>query len=118
MGLANGLLISLAIFFTATDLPKTTSILGLLYTLYDNKPACAYALGAMILVLSWGAVIGVHTWHSRIAWSLSRDKGFPFHAHLKRLAPAPFHTPLWSILWGVCWITLCGVPVSRLVDGL
>ncbi|KAH8688662.1 choline transport protein [Talaromyces proteolyticus] len=108
IGLCSGLAINLAIFFAATDLSKTTSILELLYTVYNGNPICAYVIGAMILVLSWGAVIGVHTWHSRIAWSLSRDKGFPFHSHLQKLAPAPFHTPLWAILWGVCWITLCG----------
>ena len=108
IGLCSGLTINLAIFFAATDLPTTTSILDLLYTVYNDNPTCAYVLGAMIMVLAWGAIIGVHTWHSRIAWSLSRDKGFPFHSHLQRLAPAPFHTPLWAILWGVCWITLCG----------
>lgn len=108
IGLCSGLLINLAIFFSATDLPNTTSILGLVYTVYDGNPTCAYVLGAMILVLAWAAIIGVHTWHSRIAWSLSRDKGFPFHSYLQRMAPAPFHTPLWAILWGVCWIALCG----------
>lgn len=108
IGLISGMTIVLAIFFTATDLPHTTSILGLLYTVYNGNPNCAYVLGVMILLLAWGAVIGVHTWHSRIAWSLARDEGFPFHSHLKTLAPAPFHTPLWAILWGVCWITLCG----------
>lgn len=109
MGFVTGILIVLAIFFTATDLENLTSILGLLYTLYDNNPACADALGVMILILAFGAIIGCHTWHSRIAWSLSRDKGFPFHAHLKKLAPVPFHTPMWAILWGACWISLCGV---------
>ena len=107
-GLLVGLCVVLAIFFAATDLDTTTSILGLLYTVYDGDPRCAYVVGAAILVLAWGAVIGCHTWHSRIAWSLSRDKGFPFHAHLQRLAPAPFHTPLWAILWGSCWVSICG----------
>ena len=107
-GLCVGLCINLAMFFAATDLPTTTSILGLVYTVYNGNPTAAYVLGAMIMVLAWGAIVGCHTWHSRIAWSLSRDKGFPFHGHLQRLAPAPFHTPLWAILWGVCWITLCG----------
>lgn len=108
LGLCNGLMISLAIFFTATDLENTTSILALLYTLYDGNPTCAYVLGTVIILLTWGAMIGIHTWHSRIAWSLSREKGFPFHSYLKVRAGAPFHTPLWAILWGVCWITLCG----------
>ena len=109
IGLCVGLCINLAMFFAATDLDTTTSILGLIYTVYNGNPTCAYVLGSMIMVLAWGAVIGCHTWHSRIAWSLSRDKGFPFHGHLQRLAPAPFYTPLWAILWGVFWITLCGI---------
>lgn len=108
-GLLVGLSVVLAMFFAATDLETATSILGLLYSVYDGDPRCAYVLGTAILILAWGAVIGCHTWHSRIAWSLSRDKGFPFHRHMQTLAPAPFYTPLWSILWGSCWVSICGL---------
>lgn len=103
----SGLLVNLAIFFAATDLEKTISILGLLYEVYGN-PTCATVLGVFISVSVWGSVIGIHTWQSRIVWSLSRDRGFPFHSRMSQLAPSPFHTPMWAILWGTCWISLCG----------
>lgn len=103
----NALAINIAIFFAATDLPNTVSLLGLLSDVYGN-PVCATVLGILVCMSVWGSVIGIQTWQSRISWSLSRDKGFPFHSRLSQLAPAPFHTPVWAVLWGTCWITLCG----------
>ena len=108
IGFIFGLSVNLAIFFAATDLDNTTSILGLVNIVYDGDLRCAYALGSVAMVFAWGSVIGGHMWHTRIAWSLSRNKGFPFHSHLRKLAPAPFHTPLWALLWGTCWVSLCG----------
>jgi choline transport protein len=108
IALVTGLLTNLAIFLAANDLENTTSILGLLYDVFNGNPTCAIAIGAFITVSVWGSVIGIHTWHSRIAWSLSRDKGFPFHSFLSQLAPAPFHTPAWAVLWGTAWMAICG----------
>lgn len=108
MGFAVAFPINIAIFFKATDLENTFSIFGLLYAAYDNNASPAIVLGAFMALAVWGSVIGIHTWQSRIVWSLSRDKAFPFHGRMSRLAPAPFHTPIWAILWGSCWITVCG----------
>lgn len=108
MGFAVAFPINVAIFFKAPDLENTTSIFELLYTAYNGNTAPAIALGSFMILATWGAVIGMHTWQSRIVWALSRDKAFPFHGRMSQLAPAPFHTPLWAILWGSCWITLCG----------
>lgn len=103
-----GLATNLAVFFAADDLETTTSILSLLYTVYDNNLTCATVLGSLVAFSVWGSVIGIHTWQSRIVWSLSRDKGFPLHSRMSRLAPAPFHTPAYAICWGGCWISLLG----------
>ena len=105
---SQGLLINTTIFFVATDLDNTTSILGILYTIYNGNVVCASVIGAFIALSVFGAIIGVHTWQSRIVWSLSRDKGFPFHSRMSQLAGSPFYTPTWAILWGACWMSLCG----------
>jgi choline transport protein len=108
IGLVVGLAINIAMFFAANDLANFTSIVALLYDIYDENPACAYALGSLLIVSVMSAVACAHAWHSRVTWALSRDKGTPFHAYMSRLAPAPYHTPLWATVWGACWISLCG----------
>ncbi|KIW71916.1 hypothetical protein PV04_00143 [Phialophora macrospora] len=108
MGFIVAFPINVAMFFKATDLENTVSIFYLLYTSYRQNSTPAIVLGSFMVLATWGALIGMHTWQSRIVWSLSRDKGFPFHSHMSRLAPAPFRTPLWAILWGSCWVTVCG----------
>lgn len=110
VGLATviGVMINLAVFFAATDLENTTSIIALFYAVYHNNPICAYILGVMILLVVFNALAGNHALQARVIWALSRDKGTPFHSHMDRLAPAPFYTPLWATLWGVLWVGLCG----------
>lgn len=103
-----GIMINLAIFFAATDLPNVTSLIALLDVVYDGNPACAYVLGILVLLVVFNALAGGQALQARIVWALSRDKATPFHAHMSRLAPPPFYTPLWATLWGVCWIGLCG----------
>lgn len=108
MGFAVAFPINIAVFFKAPDLENTFSIFGVLYAAYNENASPAIALGSFMVLATWGAVIGMHTWQSRIVWSMSRDRAFPFHNRMSRLAPAPFNTPLWAILWGSCWVTLCG----------
>ncbi|KEF60311.1 uncharacterized protein A1O9_01871 [Exophiala aquamarina CBS 119918] len=108
MGFIVAFPINIAVFFKAPDLENTFSILGVLYAAYSDNATPALALGAFMVIATWGAVIGMHTWQSRIVWSMSRDRAFPFHSRMSRIAPAPFRTPLWAILWGSCWITICG----------
>lgn len=108
MALLIGIMMSLAIYFAAFDLEKTTDIIALLNMVYNNNPTCAYVFGAGFLLCLVNALASAHAWQARITWSLSRDKGTPFHSYMSRLAPAPFYTPLWATLWGVCWVGLCG----------
>lgn len=108
IGAITGLLTVIAIFFAAYDLPDTVHIVSLLYQIYHENPIPGLVLGSILLLSTWTSLIGIHTWQARIAWSLSRDKGFPFYAYLSRLAPAPFDTPLWAHLWSSTWIALCG----------
>lgn len=103
-----GIMISLAIFFAAVDLSNVTSLVALLNTIYNGNPACAYGLGILVVLIVFNALAGNQALQSRIVWALSRDKGTPFHSYMSRLAPAPFHTPLWATVWGIFWIGLCG----------
>ncbi|KAG5936684.1 hypothetical protein E4U53_000168 [Claviceps sorghi] len=50
---------------------------------------------------------GQYIW-SRLAWTISRDGGFPLRRHLARVLPAPFHTPLWSLAWSAACSALFG----------
>lgn len=108
MGLLVGIMMSLAIFFAASDLENTTDIISLLNAVYNNNHTCAYVFGGALLLCLINALASAHAWQARITWSLSRDLGTPFHTYMRRLAPAPFHTPLWATLWGTCWVGLCG----------
>lgn len=108
IGLAVGTATNLAMFFAATDLPNTTSLVGLLLQVYKGNPACAYVIGTMVCLIVFNALAGIHTWQARITFALSRDRGTPFHAHMGKLAPAPLFTPVWATFWGVAWIGLCG----------
>lgn len=108
MGFVVAFPINVAMFYKAVDLPTTTSIIEILYISYSGSTTAPTAFGALIILATFGAVVGAGTWQSRIVWSLSRDKGFPFHSRMSRMAPSPFNTPLWAILWGSAWITVCG----------
>ncbi|KEF62032.1 uncharacterized protein A1O9_00004 [Exophiala aquamarina CBS 119918] len=109
MGCLVGVMISLGIYFAAFDLDKTTDIIALLNMVYRGNPTCAYVFGVALLGCLINALSSAHAWQARITWSLSRDKGTPFHSFMSRLAPAPYYTPLWATLWGVCWVALCGL---------
>lgn len=108
MGFLVAFPINIAMFFKAPDLENASSITSLLTDAFRGNTIPAIVLGAILIFTLWGTLLGIHTWQSRIVWSLSRDKGFPFHSRMMRIAPSPFHTPTWAILWGCCWITLCG----------
>lgn len=108
IGSITGLLIIFAIFFAAYDMEKTTNILALLDYIYEGRPAISLALGSVLLCSTWSSLVGIQTWQARIAWSLSRDRGFPFHRHLSKLAPHPWDVPFWAHVWSTIWISICG----------
>ncbi|KAH8666179.1 amino acid/polyamine transporter I [Ilyonectria robusta] len=111
LGTFTGLPTVFALLFAATNLDAVvasgTPSLEIFYQVY-NSNAAAIALQSVVTVSAAGAIIGCHTWQSRIAWAFSRDKGFPFHSHLSQIAPAPFHVPFWAHVWSSVWIAILG----------
>lgn len=111
LGFCTGLPIVLVFMFCTVDLEaatsSTTPSLEIFLQVYKSKTA-AIALESLPIVSSWGALIGAHTWQSRMAWAFSRDHGFPFHNHLSRVARSPFHAPVWAHVWSNLRIAVLG----------
>jgi choline transport protein len=109
VGFGSGLLIVLAILVNVpiTDPAGDYSTLGLFYQITSSK-AAAVGLWIPVLVTTAGAVWSIQTWQSRLAWTISRDGGFPLHRHLRKIAPAPFNTPVWSLIWSACGTAVMG----------
>jgi len=63
-----------------------------------NSPAAAVGLWIPVLLTVVAAVWSIQTWQSRLAWTISREGGFPFHERLSKIAPAPFHTPVGALV--------------------
>lgn len=107
LGSATGVLIIPTLLFPAPDLEMVattvTPPLQIFYSAFNNSTAAA-----IVAVLAAGAVIGIHTWKFRMAWALSRDKGFPFHTYLSQIAPEPFGTPIWAHAWSCAWTAILG----------
>ncbi|KAH7149007.1 amino acid/polyamine transporter I [Dactylonectria estremocensis] len=101
VGLGSGMLILLAILVNLPDVDPTvdTSILLIYYRICNNNQAAAVGLWLLPLISGVGTVWAIHTWQSRLAWSLSRQGGFPFASYLGSIAPSPFRTPIWSLIW-------------------
>lgn len=68
----------------------------------------AIGLQCLVLIAFIGAIQGVHTWQSRIAWSFARDRGWPFSNSLAKVAPSPFGVPFWAHLWSCSWVAVLG----------
>lgn len=73
-----------------------------------GSTAASLALWMVPVVSSTIAVWAIHTWQSRLAWSLARQGGMPFSGHLSRVAPAPFHTPIWALVFSAFWTAVLG----------
>ncbi|KAK2755793.1 het domain-containing protein [Colletotrichum kahawae] len=111
LGTFTGLPIVFALFFSATDLPaiaaSTTPSLELFYQVYNSKTV-AVVLQSLVTLSAAGAMIGCHTWQSRMAWAFSKDRAFPFHRHMSKIAPKPFNVPIWAHVWSCFWVALPG----------
>ncbi|KAJ3464870.1 hypothetical protein MRS44_009656 [Fusarium solani] len=107
VGFGAGMAVIIAVFIAATDLRSVTTILEVIYSVYGNYNA-TIGFGVLVFLSPLTAMVGIQTWQARIAWSLARDKGFPFHKHLSKVAPKPFQTPLWAHAWSLLWTALCG----------
>ncbi|KAK0386923.1 hypothetical protein NLU13_5236 [Sarocladium strictum] len=109
VGFGSGLLVVLAILVNVpiVDPAADFSTLGLFYQITSSK-AAAVGLWIPVMITTAGAVWSIQTWQSRLAWTISRDGGFPLHRHLRKIAPAPFHTPVWSLIWSACGTAVMG----------
>ncbi|KAI8648222.1 hypothetical protein NCS57_01490100 [Fusarium keratoplasticum] len=111
LGFCTGLPIILAFAFSVQDLDAALSAtvpsLEIFRQIYNSK-AAAIALQSFVTASAFGAVIGCHTWQSRMAWSFSRDRGFPFHSYISRIARAPYDAPIWAHLWSNLWVVILG----------
>lgn len=68
----------------------------------------ALVLEMMFVLCGFGCLFAIHTWQCRLAWSFSRDRGFPFSKYLSKVAPAPYNVPLWAHLWSSVWVAILG----------
>ncbi|EEU36635.1 uncharacterized protein NECHADRAFT_51757 [Fusarium vanettenii 77-13-4] len=109
VGFTSGLLVvtSILINVTSIDGAADNSAVALFYRITGSK-AAAVGLWIPVLITTAGAVWSIQTWQSRLAWTISREAGFPLHRHLSKLAPAPLQTPVWSLLWSASGTAIFG----------
>jgi choline transport protein len=105
----SGMAVILAILcnLPTIDAAANTSAVTILYTITGSK-AVAIGLWIPILLITITAVWGVHTWQSRLAWTLSRESAFPMHQYFSKVAPAPFYTPVWSLVGSATGTAILG----------
>ncbi|KAH7320660.1 amino acid/polyamine transporter I [Stachybotrys elegans] len=109
VGFVSGLAVILAVLINlpVIDGAADNSALTLFYQITGSQ-AAAVGLWVPVLITTAGAVWSIQTWQSRLAWTISREGGFPLHKHLSRLAPAPFYTPVWSLIWSAVGTAIFG----------
>ncbi|KAF4465386.1 choline transport [Fusarium albosuccineum] len=109
VGFCSGLLVvtSVLLNVTSIDGAADNSALALFYRITNSK-AAAVGLWIPVLITTAGAVWSIQTWQSRLAWTISREAGFPLHRHLSKLAPSPLHTPLWSLIFSASGTAIFG----------
>ncbi|KAF4834401.1 Swainsonine transporter swnT [Colletotrichum tropicale] len=106
VGFTTGMLTILALYINITDMETQTDFLTVVYYIFRQNKHAAFGLQSLVLVSTTGAMFGVQTWQSRLAWAFARNRGFPFQSYLRRVVPSPFNTPVWAILWSACWTAL------------
>ncbi|KAK1691107.1 amino acid/polyamine transporter I [Colletotrichum godetiae] len=109
VGLVSGLLVvtSVLINVPVIDGADDNSALALFYRITDSK-AAAVGLWVPVMITTIGAVWSIQTWQSRLAWTISREAGFPMHRHLSKIASAPLHTPTWSLIFSASGTAIFG----------
>lgn len=112
LGTVTGILTIVGLFVSAPslDVIVTSAVpsLQIFLDAFGGNTAAAVALQSLVTVSGAGAIIGIQTWQSRIAWAFSKDKGFPFHRYMSRIAPEPYGTPIWAHVWSCLWTSLLG----------
>ena len=104
----SGLLMVLALLVNQGLMDGTDfSGLAVFYRISGSK-AAAVGLWIPVMVVTLGCVWCIQTWQSRLAWTISRESGFPFHRHFSKIFPAPFYTPVWSLIGSAIGTALFG----------
>jgi choline transport protein len=109
VGFTSGLLVvtSCLINVPIIDGAEDNSALALFFRITGSK-AAAVGLWVPVLITTAGAVWSIQTWQSRLAWTISREAGFPLHRHLSKISPAPLQTPTWALIFSACGTALFG----------
>ncbi|KAG8423105.1 hypothetical protein J3458_000025 [Metarhizium acridum] len=104
----SGLLVVLAVLVNLgpVDVGDYSGI-GIFNRITGNK-AAAIGLWVPVLILVLASVWSIQTWQSRLAWTISRESGFPLHRHFSKIFPAPFYTPIWSLVGSAVGTALFG----------
>ncbi|KAF2762465.1 choline transport protein [Pseudovirgaria hyperparasitica] len=105
---SSGMLMVLAILLNIGPIEEASySGVDIFYRITDSK-AAAVGLWIPVLILVLASVWGIQTWQSRLAWTISRESGFPLHPHFSKIFPHPFYTPIWSLLGSAVGTALFG----------
>ncbi|KAM0543826.1 hypothetical protein ACHAPJ_012133 [Fusarium lateritium] len=106
VGFVTGLPIVLALAFNITDFETQTSAMTTMYEAFGQSKAAAIGYQIVLFISAVGAMWGIHVWQSRLAWTIGINKGFPFSKYLGKVHGAPFHTPLWALVWSASFTGL------------
>lgn len=109
VGLVSGLLVVMSVLINVPYLDGTddNSALALFYRITGSQ-AAAVGLWVPVMITTIGAMWSIQTWQSRLAWTISREAGFPLHRHLSKIAPSPLHSPLWSLVFSASGTAIFG----------
>ncbi|KAI0393170.1 choline transport protein [Xylariaceae sp. FL0594] len=108
VGASSGVLMNLAIVLNLGPVDAADYSGAAAFYHITRSRAATIALWVPVLFLVFASVWGVQIWQSRLAWTLSRESGLPLHRHLSRVFPAPFYTPVWSLVGSAVGIALFG----------
>lgn len=107
VGFATGLPIVLVFGFCITNFDTQYSALTVVYEVFDHNKAATIVYQVAFFFSAVGAMWGIHVWQSRLAWTIALNKGFPFANYLGKVHGAPFHTPLYALIWSAGFTGLC-----------
>ncbi|KAI0421374.1 choline transport protein [Xylaria grammica] len=106
---SSGLLMVLAILVNLGPIDTAANYLAIdVFYRITGSESASIGLWVPVLFIVFASVWAVQTWQSRLAWTLSRESGFPLHRHFSKIFPAPFYTPIWSLVGSAVGTALFG----------
>ncbi|RSL58698.1 hypothetical protein CEP54_007618 [Fusarium duplospermum] len=108
IGFVTGLPIVLAFCINQTNYETQNSTMATVYVAFGESKAAAIAFQIAIFLSTVGAMWGIHVWQSRLAWTIGLNKGFRFSKHIGKVMGAPFHTPIYALIWSAGFTSLLG----------